>query len=84
MLRVPGFSGYNADSEKKYYEGILYDFTGTTSKKKRNSVALGSNTNREPTLITSGADYTWNILANAAKGYPRNSVTCVYQKKSKK
>ena len=60
-------SGYNQDSRKKYYEGILYDFTGTTSKKKRNSTALGISTNREPSLITGGADYTWNLqLGNVA------------------
>ena len=44
--------GYNAESKKKYYEGVLYDFTGITSKKKNATNVLGTNGYREPSLVT--------------------------------
>ena len=72
-------NGYNSGSDKKYYEGILYNFSGTTSTKKRSTVALGTNTNREPTLITSGADYTWNILTGQAKGLSYDTLEQYYK-----
>ena len=52
----------------KYYEGILYNFSGTSSTKQRNSSGIGSNTTREPSLITGGGEYTWNIENGKAKG----------------
>ena len=67
-------NGYNAESTKKYYEGILYNFSGTTSTKKRSTPALGTSTNREPSLITSGADYTWNILTGKATGVSYDTI----------
>ena len=73
-------NGYDESSRKKYYEGILYDFTGTTSKKKRNTSALGVNANREPTMVTGGADYTWNILNNSAIGQSYDVLEDYYKK----
>ena len=52
----------------EYYEGILYDFSGTTSTKRSSKPVLGTATFREPTLITAGADNTWNIGKSDAKG----------------
>lgn len=49
----------------KYYEGILYNFTSTGSSKQRNSTAIGTTANREPSLITYGK-YTWNIEEGTA------------------
>ena len=60
--------GEKAERSKKYNEGLLCDFTGTTSKKKNATNVLGTNGYREPSLITGGEDYTWNIITNGAIG----------------
>lgn len=72
-------SGYTENSTKKYYEAILYDFSGTTSTKKSASNVLGTNANREPTLVTNGADYTWNILKGQAKGNSYDLIETYYK-----
>ncbi len=61
-------AGYSSSSTKEFFEGILYNFTGTTSTKRSNKTVLGTNTYREPTLVTADADYTWDIAQNSAKG----------------
>ena len=55
-------------SNTKYYEGILYNFSGTTSTKQRSSTAMGVNTTREPSLVTTGSDFTWNVENGNANG----------------
>lgn len=61
-------AGYSSGSAKEFFEGILYNFTGTASTKRSNKAVLGTNVYREPTLISGGADYTWNIANNSSKG----------------
>lgn len=60
--------GYNEDSSKQFFEGILYNFSGTTSTKISNKPVLGTNTYREPSLVTGEADYTWNVPNGEAFG----------------
>lgn len=62
-----------------YYEGILYSFSGTTSTKRSAKTVLGTNTYREPTLITSGADYTWNVAKGTAKGLSYDTLEIYYK-----
>lgn len=61
-------------SNTKYYEGILYNFSGTSSTKQRSSGAIGVNTMREPTLISGSSDYTWNVENGSAKGVTYDTV----------
>ena len=72
-------SGYSATTEKQYFEGVLYDFSGTSSTKKAASVVLGTNTYREPTLLTSGADYTWNLPKGTAIGTSYDTLENFYK-----
>ena len=60
--------GFNEDSIKQFFEGIIYNFSGTTSSKRSTKPVLGTNTYREPSLITGGADYTWNVANGKALG----------------
>lgn len=62
----------------KYYEGVLYNFSGTTSTKQR-TTTLGQGSNREPSLATGGADYTWNIGIGAAKGTSYDTLKTYYK-----
>lgn len=66
----------------EYYEGILYSFSGTTSKKMRNNSALGTSTYREPTLITGGVDYTWDVENGQAKGTSYDTLETYYRNMS--
>ena len=64
-------TGYDKNSPKKYYEGILYTFantfkTGSYARSKTNT--LGTAGYREPTLVTANADYTWDVAKGTAKG----------------
>ena len=54
----------------KYYEGILYNFSGTTSSKQRTATGMNTTATREPSLITVGStsDDTWNIENGKANG----------------
>ena len=61
-------------SNTKYYEGVLYNFSGTTSTKQRNSTALGNSATREPSLITANSDYSWNVDIGKAKGVTYDAV----------
>ena len=54
-------------SNTKYYEGILYDFNGTTSTKQRSSTALNDGSMREHSLVTGSSDYTWNVDIGKAR-----------------
>ena len=58
----------------KYYEGILYNFTSTGSSKQRNSTAIGTTGNREPSLVTYGK-YTWNIEEGTASSEAYDTQT---------
>ena len=62
-----------------FYEGILYNFSGTTSTKMRSATALGTSTYREPTIVTSGADYTWNVANGSAKGVSYDALEDYYK-----
>lgn len=61
-------------SNTKYYEGILYDFNGTTSTKQRSSTALNDGSMREPSLVTGSSDYTWNVDIGKARGVTYDAV----------
>ena len=71
-----------AGDNSNYYEGILYTFSGTSSTKRRNSVALGTSTYREPSLVTGGADYTWNVGNSQAKGVSYDTLETYYRNMS--
>ena len=73
-------SGYSEDSSKQFFEGILYSFSGTTSTKRRNSPALGTSTYREPSLVTGGADYTWNVGNGEAVGTSYDTLEDYYKR----
>ena len=62
----------------KYYEGVLYNFSGTTSTKQR-TTTLGQSSFREPSLVTGGADYTWNIGIGAAKANSYDTLETYYK-----
>ena len=62
----------------KYYEGILYNFNGTTSTKQRSTTALGTSASREPSLVTGNSDYTWNLTKETAKGSTYDTVEKYY------
>lgn len=61
-------SGYDEDSSKQFFEGILYNFSGATSTKNSSTPVLGTSTYIEPSLVTGGADFTWNVANGEAKG----------------
>ena len=73
---------HQAGDNSNYYEGILYTFSGTSSTKRRNSVALGTSTYREPSLVTGGADYTWNVGNSQAKGVSYDTLETYYRNMS--
>ena len=58
---------YQKDSDR-YFEGIGYNFSGTTSSKISATTILGTSGKREPSLVTNGADYTWDIANGKAVG----------------
>ena len=72
-------AGYNAESKKKYYEGISYNFSGTSSTKVSATNTIGTNNHREPSLATGGADYTWNIITNGAIGTAYDTIEVYYK-----
>ena len=76
MARVQ--AGYES-AAKKYYEGILYSFSAGSSTKRSAKPVLGTNTYREPTLITNGADYTWDVAKGTAKGSNYDAYVTYYQ-----
>ena len=51
-------SGYSETSTEQYFEGLLYNFSGTTSS-RNTSVGLGTNSWREPALITGTNNTSW-------------------------
>ena len=77
MARIQ--KGYTENEGKVYYEGILYDFSGIKSTKKSATTVLGTTAHREPTLVTGGADYTWNISKNNLKGTSYDSLEQYYK-----
>lgn len=62
----------------KYYEGVLYNFSGTSSTKQR-TTTLGQSANREPSLVTGGADYTWDVGIGAANGTSYDTLETYYK-----
>ena len=74
-------SGYNASSNPKYYEGIPYTFSGTSSTKRTSSPVIGKSkaTFAEPRLVTGGADYTWDIAQNSAVGTTYDALNSYYE-----
>ena len=72
-------SGYDEDSENPYFEGILYNFGGTNSTKRSSKSVLGTSTYREPTLVTGGADYTWNVANGEAIGTTYDTTENYYR-----
>ena len=70
---------YQTGSDK-YYEGITYNYSGTTSTKISGNGTLGTSSNREPSLVTAGADYSWNIPRNSAKGTSYDTLEQYYKK----
>lgn len=51
-------SGYNEESAEQYFEGLLYNFSGTTSS-RNTGAGLGKNSYREPALITGTNNTSW-------------------------
>ena len=73
-------TGYDGTTANKYYEGILYDFSGTTSTKKQTKSLIGSAyAYMEPRLVTGGSDYSWNISKNSAKGQSYDTLVDFYK-----
>ena len=69
---------YQKDSTR-YFEGIGYNFSGTTSSKISATTILGTSGKREPSLVTSGADYTWNIANGKAVGQSYDTLEDCYK-----
>lgn len=74
-------TGYSASTTPRYYEGIAYTFSGTTSTKRSSTPVIGtaSSTYAEPKLVTNGADYTWNIAQNSAVGNSYDTLSRYYK-----
>lgn len=74
-------NGYSASTTPRYYEGISYTFSGTSSTKRSSTPVIGTSnaTYAEPRLVTGGADYTWNIAKNSAKGSQKDALSQYYQ-----
>lgn len=62
----------------KYYEGVLYNFSGTSSTKQR-TTTLGQSSYREPSLLTGGEDYTWNVGIGQAKQNSYDTLSGYYK-----
>ena len=69
---------YQKDSTQ-YFEGVLYNFSGTTSSKISATTVLGTNGKKEPSLATNGADYTWNIANGKAVGQSYDTLENYYK-----
>ncbi len=69
---------YQKDSTQ-YFEGIGYNFSGTTSSKISATTILGTSGKREPSLVTNGADYTWNIENGKAVGQLYDTLEDCYK-----
>ena len=72
-------SGYDEDSSKQFFEGILYNFSGATSTKNSSTPVLGTSTYREPSLVT-GGDYTWNVGNGEAVGTSYDTLEDYYKR----
>lgn len=74
-------TGYSASTTPRYYEGISYTFSGTSSTKTKGTPVIGTTSSRyaEPRLITNGADYTWNIAPNSAVGTNFDALSEYYK-----